>query len=410
MGRILISMLLSLFIIGSSAQDKLFQEGLSKGRARKHFYYARNNKGKGLSLDNMKKYANSHDYLIGHYTTKEIERFGDKDTAIDAFFFLPKKDYPSFVFECAIGNKTINLSDLSKTGSCWLFINGNFCKYDMKWSGSVIDGKLDGEGIGFFISEDEKTYLVTSGKFQNGMPLGSFQVEKYWYNRNNPEKVSFSNISSVKVNKLQEGLASFTTEGGKWGFVSQDGEIAVKPIYASVIKEFTNGRAEVLSEGREIVIGKTGNYIGLTDNQKRIEAQQKAKEEQERLRAEQERKQKEIADKQRRIEQERLKAEAEKRRLAKFRSAMPGDKVYYSQEWTHTDNWIFWSDKTKYTMRVVCFVEQNVNNGERLQIRVAHVESSNSRHYSTPKIDGVELRKGDVLWIKPLNDHSWQIE
>ena len=403
-------MLLSMFIFGSSAQDKLFQEGLSKERARKHFYFAENGKGKGMSLDNLLKYANNHDYLIGHYTTKEIKRFGDKDTAIEFFYFLPQKEYPSYVFEFATNNTNIKLSDLSKTGSCWLYINGKFSPYNLKWSGNIIDGKLDGEGIGFFISEDENLYLVTTGKFQKGLPLGSLQVEKFVYNKNNPETVSFYNISSVNVNNLQEGLASFTAAGGKWGFVSKDGEIVVQPTYESVIKEFSNGKAEVLSDGKEIIIGRTGNYIDLTDNQKNIEAQKKAKEEQERLRAEQERKQKEIADKQRRIEQERLKAEAEKLRLEKLKKAMPGDRVFYNQEWTHTDNWIFWSDKTKYTMRVVCFVEQNVNNGERLQIRVAHVESSNKNYYSTPKINGIEYRKGDVLWIKPLNDLSWQIE
>ena len=100
-----------------------------------------------------------------------------------------------------------------------------------------------------------------------------------------------------------------------------------------------------------------------------------------------------------------------RRRVEKFRHAQPGDKVYYSQDFTHTESFLlFFSHSTGYSMAVVCFVEQNVNNGERLQIRVGSVKSSNSNYYSTPVIDGMEYHKGDVLWIKPLNDKRWQIE
>ena len=32
------------------------------------------------------------------------------------------------------------------------------------------------------------------------------------------------------------------------------------------------------------------------------------------------------------------------------------------------------------------------------------------KYYSTPEIDGIKYSKGDIIWIKPLNDSRWQIE
>ena len=70
----------------------------------------------------------------------------------------------------------------------------------------------------------------------------------------------------------------------------------------------------------------------------------------------------------------------------------------------------FFRSSGRYSMRIICFVEQNVNEGERLQIRVGSVESTDRDRYSTPVIDGIEYRKGDVIWIKPLYDSKWHIE
>ena len=111
-----------------------------------------------------------------------------------------------------------------------------------------------------------------------------------------------------------------------------------------------------------------------------------------------------------RAETERLRQEAEKRRVAAFKNAQPGDKVYYSQDYEWSSGGWFFRSSGRYSMRIICFVEQNVNEGERLQIRVGSVESTDRDRYSTPVIDGIEYRKGDVIWIKPLYDSKWHIE
>lgn len=401
-------MLLMLFI-GSTAQDKLFEEAIGNGRAANQFYRAKNGKGKGQSIDKVRDYAQKHNYLLGKYTTKEIERFGDKQTALDEFYFLPLDDYPSYVYEFTnLGGK---YADLKQRGSCWLFVGEKFLRFDnVLWSGEIQNGMLSGKGCGFWIDDNNRYYYSVNGEFQNGLPLGQQSVKSFSFKASQPDEVSFSLTSNIEVGRLSDGLASFSISGGKWGFVNAEGVIAIAPSFDTIIKEFSNDRAEVVSSDKEIIINKEGNYVDLTAKQKQLNAQQEAKKRQEELKRQQEEKRKELARQQEEIERRRLAAEAEKRRVEKFRTCEPGDRVYFNQDWEHTDNWILFRTTNSYTMRVVCFVEQNVKNGERLQIRVGSVESSSDRYYSTPKIDGIEYRKGDVLWIKPLNDTRWQIE
>ena len=127
---------------------------------------------------------------------------------------------------------------------------------------------------------------------------------------------------------------------------------------------------------------------------------------QEQLKA-QEEKRKALAARQAQLEKERQAREAEKRRVELIRNARPGDRIYYNQQWKKS-SFFGWVEE-KYTMRIICFVEENVDNGERLKIRVGSVESSDNNNYSTPEIDGIKYRKNDVIWIKPLEDSGWRM-
>lgn len=418
MNKIIITLMLLAHCAGSMAQEKLFKEGLERGRSQGSFYFAKNKKGKGLPIEKMSEYASKHNYLLGKSTNKRIERFGDVQTALDEFYFLPRDEYPNYVLEHTVF--PIRMADLKQKGSCFLFSAQKFIKFEnVFWSGTLSNGMLDGEGYAFWYDDNQNLFHVTKGKFQGGLPLGEMEVLTYRFNKSHPDNVGFEVHSKVNVGKLCEGLAHFTKDASYWGFVNSNGEIAINNNFRAVVKDFSNGKAEVVNmDNKEIIIDKSGKYVDLTAKQKQLDIQEEARrkqaeiqKKQEELRLEQERKNKELEERQKRIERERLAAEAEKRRKEKFRNCEPGDRVYFSQEWEHTERWLlFFTEKHSYTMRVVCFVEQNLKNGERLQIRVGSVESSSSNYYSTPKIDGIEYRKGDVLWIKPLNDTRWQIE
>lgn len=410
MKQVLLIIMILMVGIGTAAQDKQFKEGLKKGRPKGEFYFVKNKKGKGYSLEDMRKYSQEHSYLLGGYTIKEIDRFGDKMTAIDEFYFLPKSEYPAYVWEKCNGSDYTIL----KQGSCWIPSESktSFVRVSgVQWSAGLLGESIDGSGFAFWYDEGQNIFYYARGTFNQGMPTGELLIQRFIPDREKPSNVTFENYCSTTVGKMYEGMAQYTGNGDKIGFVNSNGVVAIAPTYERVVKEFSGGRAEVVLDGKEIIIDKTGKYIDLTANQKQLIAQQKEKERQEELKRQQEEKLKELERKQKEMERKRLAEEDEKNRRRKIAECQPGDRICYSQDYVHSE-YFLWikASETNYTMRVVCFVEQNINNGERLQIRVGRVESSNSDHYTTPEIDGIKYSKGDVLWIKPLNDKKWRIE
>ncbi len=305
MKRYISIFMILMYCIGSQAQEKLFQEGLERGRAPKQFYCAKNSKGKGVTLEKMRQYGEKHNYLFGKYTTKLIDRFGDKQTTLDEIYFMPLDDYPRYVFEF----EDCDYKENNQRGSCWLYIDGKFLKFEnVSWSSSVEDGMLEGKGYAYWFDEMAHYFIAVKGQFQHGLPSGNMVVKRFSCNTSNPEDVVFEPQESIDVSLLSDGLASYSVGGGRWGFVSSNGTIAIVPTYESVIKEFSNGKAEVKLDGKEIIIDKSGKYVDLTANQKRLEEQQKQ--------AELKRQQEELRRQEEENERQRLAAAQEAERRA----------------------------------------------------------------------------------------------
>ena len=105
-------------------------------------------------------------------------------------------------------------------------------------------------------------------------------------------------------------------------------------------------------------------------------------------------------------EEQRLKKiedETEARRVANIKGAQIGDRLLYVEEFTWTGGWS--RTIVKFTMFVNCFVERI--EGDRYQLRVGDVSSSNSERYEAPEINGVKVSKGDMIWVRPVNDKKW---
>ena len=401
-----------LFSSNTWGQEKYFEEGLSKGRKRGDFYVASIGKGRPPSWDKLTDYAYKNNYVIGEKVTKEINRFGDKELVIDAFSFLPLSEYPAYVLE-KVTTDGLTINDLKQKGLCWIYDErqGKFGKLtDVLWSGRIVEGLLDGSGQALWYNSEYKLFIEFKCEFQRGIPLGTCKFSDYLRDREKPMEIKSGDYNGIIVGKMNEGLASFhlINDNSLYGFVNSNGEMAIAPQFKKVINDFTNGRAEVVNkEDQEIIIDKAGNYIDLTAHQKQLVAQKKERERQEELKKQQEAKERELAQKQEEQERKRQAEQHEKWRVEQCRKALPGDKIYYKINWER-DEGILWSHNWKsYTMYVTCFVEENVNNGERLKIRVGAVNSSSSRFYETPVIDGIEYHKGDIIWIKPLKDPGW---
>lgn len=401
MKKVYISIVLLMLSIGGVAQEKLFREGYERGRTAKTFYYGRNTKSKGLTLDKVKDYASKHNYILGHYTTKEIERFGDSQTVLDQFNFIHKSEYDKFVFECAPYNN-VNYDALRQMGDCLIYENGKFVKLSyVKWSGSLVNGMLDGRGTAFQNFPYSKTYYYMSGEFQKGLPLGDISILCFKVDDKDPENVSFSQIATLTVGKLSDNLAKFCEKSGKWGFVASDGTIAIPRNYDSVVKDFYNGKAEVVHNGKEILISKTGTNMGLTEKQKKLDAAEK-------LRKEQEKRNREIAQRQEQIANQRARDLAERNRKERIRNCKRGDRIIFHDFEGWLEGLIF---KTSHGMSwdIICYVEENINNGERLKVIVGTIQTSGDR-YVKPTVNGVEFRENTIHYIEPLYDEKWHME
>ncbi len=112
-------------------------------------------------------------------------------------------------------------------------------------------------------------------------------------------------------------------------------------------------------------------------------------------------------------EEEKRIAEINREELRKnsiIRSSI-GDRMCFVQGWTHTDHdpgffGLFSSTTvTNYSMSIICFIERIES--QNYQVRIADVSSSDPKKYSSPDINGVKVNKGDVIWIKPLQDPNW---
>ena len=116
------------------------------------------------------------------------------------------------------------------------------------------------------------------------------------------------------------------------------------------------------------------------------------------------------------IEVERLaKIKYNQERIKNLKLVQVGDRICFSQGWVHHKEYkVFLGvgnvESQNYTMRVISYVERK--EGDRYQIRVANIESSNNSNWSYPKLNGVELKEQSLHWIKPndyLNNIEWSV-
>ena len=165
----------------SNAQGQYFEQALKEGRSRGRTYTMVNTKGKWIGMKNVKKYAESHDLLLGSYKYELVNRFGEPDEKITSIEFLPRYEYPQFIFEQIFPKSSF--TSLKTKGKAILpnklSDESVFALYDnVLWSGEVdINGYISGFGSGFF--EDGMLYRYFSGFFVNGQPQGDIDFLDY---------------------------------------------------------------------------------------------------------------------------------------------------------------------------------------------------------------------------------------
>ena len=268
MNRFLILIVLFTFSMTAFPQKKLFEKALKKGPQSNGYYLMKNTHNRKLDLNDLKKYAHEKGYILGNVYYKEIIRFGDYDDIISSLEFLPKSEYPSYIYSNI--SRDITLPNPSVSCSAYVYsLNNSSLKLtnNLNWSGTIIDGMANGHGV--IVADYGQYILFVKGQFSNGFPIGELSVTRYNVGRYY-EKFQSSNLSKdfmVHVGDFHDGLAHLKAND-KYGFVDNDGNLVINNDIDEIISEFSNGRATVSKNNEEIIINRNGTLIDYTDNQK----------------------------------------------------------------------------------------------------------------------------------------------
>jgi len=185
------------------------------------------------------------------------------------------EDYDEkYIYENAMNGRPV-YSQLTSTGKGMFFKYSNYAFEgvmidNFKWSGDVINGMINGNGSGF--AKKGKEYYYVSGTFVNGFPNGTVDFKKL-----NLDLVSDDLNDSeydeyaIGFDKLSDGMAFFRPKGDvRFSLVTEYGKMVVKDEYYDC-KPFENGFAEVVKDGKEIVIDKNGEFVDYSAHQKELD-------------------------------------------------------------------------------------------------------------------------------------------
>ena len=185
-----------IFNFCSFAQEKLFTEALNKGRQETDTYYwSVPELKKGVNLDDdVKAYAKANDICILSYNYEMKKKGKFYDSYYTECWFLPNSEIVEYVYsnvrKASIIPNMPPFSQLKRKADGWsprwytakyMLKYGNawfFVLQEMLWSGNVVDGLIDGTGVGVYTDRDKNIHIL-SGTFKNGFPVGEYSSCSY---------------------------------------------------------------------------------------------------------------------------------------------------------------------------------------------------------------------------------------
>lgn len=159
-------------------------------------------------------------------------------------------------------------------GTAMIYEDGKFRTLeDIHWTGGCVNGKLDGEGVGYCVIEEfpDTVYRSIAGAFQNGFPLGDMFMAKTICRQqvyDNKRDIPFKQETlTYNVGKLDDGVTYYSVKD-YCGFVNSEGKVLMRPrILKKDIKgEFSNGSIHIVRHGTDILVDKYGKFQRFADN------------------------------------------------------------------------------------------------------------------------------------------------
>ena len=248
----------------------MFRDALEAGREYRKFYHLRNPKPdtKFLELEELVKYCKSHDYA---YDLKEfpvkfnvIDHYGRNDKTVTDFWFIPRQEYDAYLYDWFSINADQPWSNLKPTTASAFFYDGGTVRIDnVRWSGTVSNGKIQGQGSG--LGMVGKLRYAFTGNFKDGVAVDGEATFKVC-DLNDPKWGNHFKQKSILAGSEADGMVSFMANN-LWGFMGVNGEFVV-PQYKAVKKDYQQGAAlvTVKDEWDEHLIDKHGKDITDTSH------------------------------------------------------------------------------------------------------------------------------------------------
>jgi len=188
----------------------------------------------------------------------------DQKAIVTMVLFLKKGDYKNYA-----------LKHLAKYAKSKEIINGTnadafiytfdnqtqlLTRNNVIWNGSLSNGKISGNGQGYYYNNG--TIIYFTGSFKDGYPS---DCSFYKYTINESKVFSKPSIiqNNIKVETFGDGLAAFTKPNERYGFIDKYGKIVIKQQYTKVVKPFHDGKAVVWDEKRHsnVIINTNGDFV-----------------------------------------------------------------------------------------------------------------------------------------------------
>ena len=293
---IMISVLFCVSSVYADGVGSLFQKALKAGRDNngRGCYTIQVPSSKNILVEDALQYMRKNGYILTKdYGTKQMIRFGYYAKAIRTVEFIPENELESYI---------ANMPQTNQSGKAVIFPNSRKETVDVYWSGSINNGSINGNGVGY--TKLNNCVYVIKGRFENGMPDGSCELvtaTPVFANGRSPrflQKIDKQN-KNYTVGNANNGYRSLYMNG-KYGFINDRGDIIVACNYGRIVQEFNDAGFAIVTDpsdgDQEIKINNNGTKLGYSDNQLRINEEKRLAKLEEERRIAEEKRQKELKE------------------------------------------------------------------------------------------------------------------
>ena len=393
---------------GKSWEDKHFREALMSGPKRGGWFTMVNEGNKEVSKSKLMEYCENHKFLCKKVSTRSLKKFGTTVETVDELEFIPESLFMFYVFESSgFGD----CKSLTQKGDVQFYQQPKFITlHDALWSGSSVNGKVDGTGAGV-LKQSSNVYYCFSGTFRQGIPCGMVQYRRVDVSVDNwtrsTEETNSKKLkggtptTELRVDDLDGNAALFClTSNNHFGILEVSNglvNVTLEPSLTDVKSKFHDGKVKIVRDNKEIFVDRFGNFVDYADEQKQLIAAEKEKE--------------------RQAELARQQAEAEKKRQEELAALEAAERarqeaIYEANLQRRIDankNTKLWIRGCRLAYRypdshnyIIATLESWNEDRSKVKVRIVTSPSSVMTY------KGDMLSKGNEMWVSSRNE-GWHL-